>query len=299
MRKLASAGALAAMAFSCALALAPAASASPARAGGPVAADPPSLGGKLLATGAKNLTRVQPGGPVSFTGEAPSFGRSSRYSTQNVISNNWGGYAAARHGTKFRFIQATFFVPYINCMNTPDSFSGHWVGLDGFSSASVEQDGILAECNGTAPEYLAWYEMFPLAPVYKSVTVQPGDSVVASVYFNSGTNKFALTLKDTTNGQSFTVNKTCPAHVTCSRSSAEAISEAPSNGNSILPLTDFGAEGYSSIRATDRAGQRGGLRAANWDTFAITTENPSAVVLDQPTQISRGSAFGMYWMASQ
>lgn len=300
MRKFASASALAAMAFSCAFALAPAtASASPAQAVTPRLATPPSLAGKPLATEVKSLQHVQPGGPVSFAGDAPSFGRSSRYSTQDVVSNNWGGYAAARHGTKFRFIQATFFVPYINCMNTPDSFSGHWVGLDGFSSASVEQDGILAECNGKAPEYSAWYEMFPLAPVYKSVTVHPGDSIVASVYFNSGTSKYTLSLSDTTNGQSFTVNKSCPAHVSCSRSSAEAISEAPSNGSSILPLTDFGAESYSSIRVTDRAGQRGGLRAANWDTFAITTENPSAVVLDQPTQISRGNAFGMYWMASQ
>lgn len=111
-----------------------------------------------------------------------------------------------------------------------------------------------------APEYSGWYEMFPLAPVYKSVTVHPGDSIMASVYFNSGTNKYTLSLADTTNGQSFTVNKSCPAHASCSRSSAEAISEAPSNGSSILPLTDFGAESYSSIRVTDRAGQRGGLR---------------------------------------
>jgi hypothetical protein len=304
MRKLASAGRLTAMAaltastLSCAFALAPAASASQARVARPPAANSPALASNPRVQAANGLQHVQPGGPVAFVGARPSFG-SSMYSTQNVVSNNWGGYATQRQGTKFRYIHATFFVPYVNCANTPNSFSGHWVGLDGFSDTTVEQDGILAACNGSAAQYSAWYEMFPKPPVYKSVTINPGDSIEASVYYNSGANNFRLSLTDTTNGQGFSVTKSCPAQSSCARTSAEAISEAPSNGSSILPLTDFRAESYGSVTVTDRAGQRGGLRAANWDTLAITTENMSGLVLDQPTQISRGTAFDMYWMAKQ
>lgn len=277
MRKFTSAGALAAMALCCALAVSPAASAGHA----------PVL---------RSLSHIQPGGPIAVAGGGPRLRGSGLFGTQSVVSDNWGGYAALRSGTKFRFIRATFFVPYVNCANSPSSFSGHWVGLDGLGNSTVEQDGLLAACNGAVPEYAVWYEMFPQPPVYQNVAVAPGDSLVASVFYNAKTNAFTLSVADTTNGQHFSVTKPCPAGSTCSRTSVEAISEAPSNGSSILPLTDFSAESYSSVKVTDRAGQRGGLRSGHWDTLKITTENSGGDVLDQPTQIFRGVAFEMYWM---
>jgi hypothetical protein len=241
---------------------------------------------------------IQPGGPAAIIAGHASFGRTES-GIQDVASNNWGGYAAVRQGTKFKYIQATFFVPYVNCSATPSSFSGHWVGLDGLASLTVEQDGILAACNGTTPEYSAWYERFPLAPVYKNVELHPGDSIVASVYYDSGKKNFRLSLTDTTNGDGFSVRKSCPNGSVCDRASAEAISEAPADGGTILPLTDFAAESYSSVKVTDRAGQRGGLTAANWDTEAITTVNSKSDVLDQPTHLDHGTAFAMYWMAAR
>jgi hypothetical protein len=138
--------------------------------------------------------------------------------------------------------------------------------------------------------------MFPRSPVYKSIPIQPGDSIEASVYYRAGARTFTLALTDTTNGGHFSVTRTCPAGSTCRRTSAEVISEAPSSNGSVLPLTDFSAESYSSVAVTDRAGQRGGLRAPNWDTLSIATENSGGNVLDQPTQLSRGAAFDMYWM---
>lgn len=290
MRKFASASALAVMALSGAVAIAPASAATPSQAARPI-----SQAAKLLAQGTKSLKHLQPGGPLAFAGGQRSMGK-NLFDSQNVVSNNWGGFAGFRHGTKFRYIEATFFVPYVNCTTTPSSFSGHWVGIDGFGNSTVEQDGILAACDGSTPEYAAWYEMFPLPPVYKNVAVEPGDSIVASVYYNSGANNYKLSLTDTTNGQGFTVVKSCPAGSVCDRATVEAISEAPSSSSSILPLTDFSAESYGSIKVTDRAGQRGGLHSGHWNTAAITTENADGDVLDQPTQISRGTAFDMYWM---
>lgn len=59
------------------------------------------------------------------------------------------------------------------------------MGLDGLTDGTVEQDGILAACAGTRPVYAAWYEMFPRPPVYKHITVRPGSSIVASVFYDS------------------------------------------------------------------------------------------------------------------
>jgi len=249
-------------------------------------------------TKAGALARIKPGGPMAAAGNASAAPRAFSGNTVNLISGNWGGYVAQRHGVRFRYVRATFFVPYVDCTGSASSFSGHWVGLDGSGNATVEQDGILAACQGSTPMYSAWYEMFPLPPVYATITVRPGNSIVASAYYDSGTRKFTLSLTDTTNGQHFSHTLGCPAQSQCQRLSAEVISEAPSSGASILPLTNFRAESFSDVVVTDSAGQRAGLRGPGWDTFSVTTENVSGTVLDQPTQIFRGKSFDCYWMAS-
>jgi hypothetical protein len=90
----------------------------------------------------------------------------------DVQSTNWAGYATTRPRHPFRYLQATFFVQYINCSTNPDSFSAHWAGLDGFDTGTVEQAGVLAACQGGIPAYDAWYEMFPDFPVYPNIAVR-------------------------------------------------------------------------------------------------------------------------------
>ena len=250
------------------------------------------------ATQAAPLAKIKPGGPMAVSGHRTSAPATFSGSTVNVVSGNWGGYVAQEAGVKFRYVRAEFFVPYVDCASTPSSFSGHWVGLDGAGGATVEQDGILAACQGSTPVYSAWYEMFPMPPVYSPITVRPGNSVVASAYYDAGTGKFTLSLTDTTNGEHFSHTLACPAGSSCRRASAEVISEAPSNGASILPLTNFRAESFSNVVVTNSHGQRGGLRSPWWGTLSVTTENSTGTVLDQPTQIFRGKAFDCYWMSS-
>jgi len=249
------------------------------------------------ATRAGTLARIKPGGPMAVPRNRSSALPAFSGKTINVVSQNWGGYVAQRRGVKFRYVRAAFFVPYVDCASSPSSFSGHWVGLDGAGNGTVEQDGILAACQGTRPVYSAWYEMFPLAAVYSNVAVRAGNSIVASAYYDSGAGKFTLSLTNTTNGEHFTHTVACPSGSPCQRSSAEVISEAPSSGTSILPLTNFRAESFTDVVVTNSHGQRAGLRAPWWNTFGVSTENNSGAVLDQPTQIFRGKAFDCYWMA--
>ena len=246
---------------------------------------------------AGRLAQIRPGGPMAVPRNRSAARQAFYGKTINVVSQNWGGYVAQRPGVKFRYVRAAFFVPYVDCASTPSSFSGHWVGLDGAGNGTVEQDGILAACQGATPVYSAWYEMFPLPPVYSNITLRPGNSIVASAYYNSGTGKFTLSLTNTTNGEHFTHTLACPSGSLCQRSSAEVISEAPSSGTSILPLANFRAESFTDVVLTSSHGQRAGLRAPWWDTFGVSTENNSGAVLDQPTQIFRGKAFDCYWMA--
>jgi hypothetical protein len=96
------------------------------------------------------LTHVQPGGPIAVSHSQPAFRGPDVRGTTKVASSNWGGYASLRSASRFRYIQSTFFVPYADCKSTPNSFSGHWVGRDGLTDGTVEQDGILAACAGGA-----------------------------------------------------------------------------------------------------------------------------------------------------
>ena len=80
-----------------------------------------------------------------------------------TYSGNWSGYAALPKtaGETFTSIVGNYNVPSVVCTTTPDTFSYHWIGLDGFADATVEQDGIAADCNGTKAQYAAWFEMYP------------------------------------------------------------------------------------------------------------------------------------------
>jgi hypothetical protein len=67
-------------------------------------------------------------------------------------------------------------------------YSSFWVGLDGYSSSSVEQTGSDTDCSGGRAVYYAWYEMYPNPSVSYSNTVRPGDQFNASVTY-AGSNQ--------------------------------------------------------------------------------------------------------------
>ncbi len=248
--------------------------------------------------GTPGAGKVSPGGPMIT---APGQARPSSTSRQGravIHSLNWAGYAANRAGTSFRHVSAAFFVPYLDCSAGPDSYSSHWVGLDGLGSASVEQVGIEADCSGSAARYYAWYEMYP-KPVSVVFQVAAGNAVRASVTYKRPARKFVLKLRDTTSGRYFSRTVGCAAQA-CLRSSAEVISEAPSNSSGgILPLADYRAASYSGITLTTSRGRRSGLISRYWKTFKIVGVGASSHELAaQPTSLFRGQAFSVYWFAA-
>src|SRR6266702_3421620 len=186
-----------------------------------------------------------------------------------------------------------------------------WVGLDGYKSATVEQTGLLAGCNGSTPEYDAWWEMYPKFPIYPSITVHAGNAIDMSVYYHSTTHQFTLNFSDTTNGQKFSKTVSCPSGSTCHRNSAEVISEAPYDTqiSNLTPLADFQAASFTNAHITNTSGTHsGGFRSSGWNTYAITqisdgsnpdlagTAIPAGTALDRPTPLYQNVTFLDYWM---
>jgi hypothetical protein len=225
---------------------------------------------------------VQPGGPISqlsqaggptLGGGAPggivtpqiSGGQSQITSGGRntvVTSSNWAGYAAT--GTTFTSVSANWTQPTGHCTGG-NQYAAFWVGLDGYSSSTVEQTGSEVDCAGRTPQYYAWYEIYPGASMTFTDPVRAGDQFSGSVTYASGT--FTLVLKDTTKGWTETKTATSPG---AARSSAEAIAEAPccTYRGGTLPLTNFGTASFSSAMAN-------GTSMATFNPVEITMPNTS------------------------
>ncbi|HTT55238.1 MAG TPA: G1 family glutamic endopeptidase [Streptosporangiaceae bacterium] len=266
---------------------------APATPRGPMLAAPRPWAGAarraagLLPPGQRSRGAVPPGQPG-----LPGAARDA------IDSYNWAGYAAARTGTAFRSVRAAFFVPYVDCHATPGASSSDWVGLDGLGSASVEQIGVAAGCAGSRPQYYAWYEMYPKT-VRRVFPVHPGNAITASVRFQPGRRKFVLNVRDISSGRQLRRALRCAAQ-TCGRSSAEVISEAPSSAaGKILPLADYRAAGFSAV-AVGTARHRSGLRSRWWRTYRVVgVGRISHQVIQQPSALYQGRAFGTYWFRAR
>jgi Peptidase A4 family len=283
----------------------------------------PASGAASTVTSAGVPASIRPGTPLRTVGAGPGAAALAVPATSvtGIQSSNWAGYTASFGTTTFRFVSAKFTVPTVDCTGvtaTGGAWSSHWVGLDGFRSTSttVEQVGLLAGCDGTSttPVYAPFWEMFPNAAAGPNITVNPGDVISLSVYYNKSTRKFTLTFSDN-KGPHFTRTRACPAGATCRRNSAEAISEAPAEvvGSTvtILPLANFGTASFANAAITNTSGtHRGGLRSSFWNTFRITQASDgtnvtiagdpitAGTVLDRPTALSLKRNFSDLWQAA-
>ena len=195
-----------------------------------------------------------------------------------TTSDNWSGYAAT--GSTYTSVSTTFTQPAVNC-SKGDGYSSFWVGLDGYSSDSVEQTGTEADCSGGQAEYSAWYEMYPAYPVTYNNVVEPGDVITETVSYASNT--YTLTLTDSTEGWS---KKTTKKESGLSRSSAEVIAEAPYSGG-VLPLDDFGTVNFSNSTVN-------GASLSSTNPTGINMVSDSGVPEATISSLS-GGAFSITW----
>ena len=205
-------------------------------------------------------------------------------------STNWSGYAVTGGDGAFSSVSASWTQPTASCTSRrSDTYAAFWVGLDGYSSDSVEQTGTLIECVGRTAEYFGWYEMYPSALVTYSNTVRPGDAFSASVTF-SGSETYTLVLKDSTEGwtQTQVINESG-----LDRSSAEVITEAPccTSSGGILPLADFGTVSYTG------SADNGSSMGTQSPTEIVMVDN-SGLDKDTTSSISSSGAFSNTWVRS-
>jgi Peptidase A4 family len=220
-------------------------------------------------------------------------GRAQIKGLSQVESTNWSGYADDNSaGNTYSTVTGNWTEPSVTC-TSQTSLAAFWVGIDGYSSDSVEQDGTLAECYGGAAYYFTWWEMYPTNDIQVvGDTVRGGDSISASVV-RSGSSYTLKVTDSSRSGDSFTTTQTCSG---CANSSAEWIAEAPSGSSGIYPLPNFHT--WTETSATVKSGSTTGV-ISTFPDDEITMIDSSGNVKAQPGPLnSSGNGFTVTWKRS-
>jgi len=212
----------------------------------------------------------------------------------NGTSSNWSGYAvetnlASPQSNAVTDVAGSWAVPTARKSQSKTTYSSNWVGIDGYSDGTVEQLGTDSDWSHNAPQYYAWFEMYP-GPAYLigGFVVAPGDAITASVHYNGG-NSYQLTIDNATRGEHFSQAFTGSAQ----RSSAEWITEAPSSGR-VLPLTNFGTTTFTNCSATLN-NHTGTISDSAWQYDKLTMASRNTIKALPSDLSTDGSSFSVTW----
>ncbi len=207
---------------------------------------------------------------------------------KNGTSTNWGGYAIETSLTapvvgSVTDVRGLWTVPSVS--GTTTAYSSTWVGIDGYSSRTVEQLGTDQDQGQAGASYYAWYEMYPKMPkLIPGVTVHAGDQMGAEVQYLGG-RVFQLSMTNFTTGETFS---TLQMSANAKRTSAEWIEEAPAAGR-VLPLAQFSPTTFTQCSATV-SGHTGSISDPVWAYDPITIVDRAGTPVATPSALSGDGA---------
>jgi peptidase A4-like protein len=225
-------------------------------------------------------------------------------SITNYTSQNWAGYFTtnAAHTTDFKSVHARWVVPPATCPASGEAWVVSWVGMDGWWNNIVEQGGSSTYCNGGVAQYNLWWEMWPHNLIQLANTINPGDTIDATVSYVSSTATFSIVVKDLTNSQTLSQSQPCYSDMGgCPRVNAEVITESPfTTGGTVFALPHYGTTSYSSITVTDTSGHTGVLTDSRWSLGHVNQVDPSTGITKQTTSAigTGGNTFSTSWVHS-
>ncbi len=213
----------------------------------------------------------------------------ARHVDGSYDSTNWSGYAAT--GTNFTQVTGTWKIPASSCAKgSSTEYAAFWIGLDGWTSSSVEQTGTDSDCSNGTPSYYAWYEFYPEPSYYagRLTNLSPGDIMTSSVTYNAAKAQFTAVITDVTKNLSYTATFSPTRQTgTPARTSAEWIAEAPSievgRKAEVAPLADFNVIDFGPDYYTTT-----GTNSATIGAAAPTPIGAFGVNLNSSTMVSDG-----------
>jgi hypothetical protein len=179
---------------------------------------------------------------------------SASSSASGWFSANWSGYAIT--AGPYTRITASWVVPAVRATAAP-TYSSSWIGIDGFTNASLIQTGTEQDYYGGVAHYSAWWEVLPADGVtITALAIHPGDRMTATISKTGTTGLWRITLANATTGKAFATSQPYGGK----GASAEWIQEAPMVGSRQSTLAHVGlvtfvgsVNGHAApLRAADR-----------------------------------------------
>jgi hypothetical protein len=213
----------------------------------------------------------------------------------DVDSFNWSGYADIGAAT-YSKVAATWTEPAVTC-TSEDRIAAFWVGIDGYSSNSVEQDGTLAQCFEGTAYYYTWWEMYPTNAIQVGGdTVRPGDKITSSV--SRAGHSYTLAVTDaTTRGNNVSTTQACAVTAGCANSSAEWIGEAPTGSTGEYPLAKFAPWKVTAASVATTTGA-GGISAFPDSKITMTDSTQTYALATPGALAAAGAGFTDTWRNS-
>ncbi|GAM83865.1 hypothetical protein ANO11243_018550 [Dothideomycetidae sp. 11243] len=188
---------------------------------------------------------------------APKFGPDAQSNVQ--YSTNWAG--AALVGSGYTGVTGTFTVPN---PQSPDGDDGNsysasaWVGLDGYTcETAILQTGVDFTVQDGEVSYDAWYEWYPdYAYDFSGIDFSAGDVVTVTVKATSKTGGTA-TIQNQSSGQKVSHTFRNQRSGSLCETNAEWIVEDFEEGDSLVPLVNFGTVVFTNAYATTSSGTVG------------------------------------------
>lgn len=246
--------------------------------------------------------------PIPFDAVHHHQSASPRLKLWQSTSGNWSGYGVPLEGSgvsdAFSQVSGTWTVPTVTGTGRTTTYSSAWVGIDGYSSSTVEQLGTEHDWSSGKQKNYAWFEMYPAGSyLITGFPVNVGDSISAQVLYvgqttvqtGAGKHKgtslqsvFQLSITNNTQGVYYVVPSSYTTTGSAEFSSAEWIVEAPSTGK-ILPLANYSPIYFSNCYATGAL--RGSGSITNWPYDPLTMVDPSGGTSTPSALSADGTAF--------
>lgn len=217
---------------------------------------------------------------------------------KNGTSINWCGPVAATsiaHPTPHTVsaVAGTWTVPSIQ-RATHNTYCSMWVGIDGFTSPTVEQIGVDCDWSHGHQVNYAWFEMYPdYAYEIVGFPVIIGDSISASVVY-TGNDVFVLSIFNNTRHVYTIIPTTYTTLAGAQRSCAEWIVEAPYE-NGILPLSHFNSVNFNYCNAIIN-NVLGSISCPAWANTVLTMVTNVGTLKASPSPLANnGESFSVVW----
>ena len=206
-------------------------------------------------------------------------------SIQSATSPNWSGYVSLKPPQKTA-IATRVVLPSVSC--STHGVVSMWVGYDGWTSNTVEQDGVSAVCAkaGEPPKFHIWYELFKGScflsicysrfydvyehPIATSYALAAGDSVdlhvarlAPRIPFGPQKILFRILAYDAHGralGRQWQKTVSEPPGYNAKYSSSECILEAPGTANGLAALPNFGRAAFTNCSIIDDATSESNFR---------------------------------------